>query len=388
MSSEPSRRRSVAVSARRSFGLNKIPVSLGERSYEIVIGHGILDKLGDAAKGLGLGRKVMIVTGSALWPSYGKVIHDSMTSSGFDVSVALINDEEESKSLQTVTSLYNNLIQNELDRSSGIVAVGGGVVGDVAGFAAATFMRGIRVIQVPTTLLAQVDSSIGGKTGVNHPRGKNLIGALHQPTLVWTDVSTLRTLTERELRSGLAEVVKYAIIADAELFHILETTVDAFSKASTDIVIEIVSRCCATKAKIVEKDEKEHGVRSILNYGHTVGHALEALTDYAYYTHGEAIAIGMSAAARISCAIGTTDQKMVENQERLIKMSRLPTLVDSSVAPREIVDRLSSDKKRLGGRVRWVLPKAIGEVFLTDQVPPNVALDVLSTMIVSRKGEH
>lgn len=368
--------------------MNKIPVSLGEHSYEIVIGHGTLGKLGDAVKRLELGSKEMIVTGATLWPNYGKVVHDSMDSSGFDVSVALINDEEESKSLQTVTSLCDSLIQNELDRSSGIVAVGGGVVGDVAGFAAATFMRGIRVIQVPTTLLAQVDSSIGGKTGVNHPRGKNLIGAFHQPTLVWTDVSTLRTLTERELRSGLAEVIKYAIIADAELFHILETTVDAFSKASTDAVIEIVSRCCTIKARIVEKDEKERGVRSILNYGHTIGHALEALTDYLYYTHGEAVAVGMTAAARISCTLGAADNKMVENQERLITMAGLPTLIECPIDPREIVDRLNSDKKRMAGRVRWVLPKAIGEVFLTDQVPLDVALDVLSAMIASRKEEH
>lgn len=205
---KPSPRQSVAESSRGSVLLNRISVSLGERSYEIMIGDRILGTLGDTAKRIGLGSKELIVTSAALWPSYGKVVHDSLASTGFDVSVAIMNDEEESKSLQTVNSVYDNLVENEFDRSSGIVAVGGGVIGDVAGFVAATFMRGIRFIQVPTTLLAQVDSSIGGKTGVNHPKGKNLVGAFHQPALVWTDVSTLRTLPAREIRSGLAEVVK------------------------------------------------------------------------------------------------------------------------------------------------------------------------------------
>lgn len=385
---KPSPRQSVAESSRGSVLLNRISVSLGERSYEIMIGDRILGTLGDTAKRIGLGSKELIVTSAALWPSYGKVVHDSLASTGFDVSVAIMNDEEESKSLQTVNSVYDNLVENEFDRSSGIVAVGGGVIGDVAGFVAATFMRGIRFIQVPTTLLAQVDSSIGGKTGVNHPKGKNLVGAFHQPALVWTDVSTLRTLPAREIRSGLAEVVKYAIIADPELFHILETTVSSFSKASTETLIDIVSRCCSIKARIVEEDEREHGVRSILNYGHTVGHALEALTNYAYYTHGEAVAIGMTGVARISCEVGATGQKMAENQERVLKMAALPTSIDCPTNPNEIVHQLNSDKKRLAGRVRWVLPKTIGEVFLTDQVPTDVVLDVLRRMIDSNKGEH
>lgn len=385
---KPSPRQSVAESSRGSVLLNRISVSLGERSYEIMIGDRILGTLGDTAKRIGLGSKELIVTSAALWPSYGKVVHDSLASAGFDVSVAIMNDEEESKSLQTVNSVYDNLVENEFDRSSGIVAVGGGVIGDVAGFVAATFMRGIRFIQVPTTLLAQVDSSIGGKTGVNHPKGKNLVGAFHQPALVWTDVSTLRTLPAREIRSGLAEVVKYAIIADPELFHILETTVSSFSKASTETLIDIVSRCCSIKARIVEEDEREHGVRSILNYGHTVGHALEALTNYAYYTHGEAVAIGMTGVARISCEVGATGQKMAENQERVLKMAALPTSIDCPTNPNEIVHQLNSDKKRLAGRVRWVLPKTIGEVFLTDQVPTDVVLDVLRRMIDSNKGEH
>ena len=367
--------------------MNKIPVSLGERSYEIVIGHGILSDLGNAISRLGLGPRQMIVTSETLWPLYGKTVHDSLASSGFDVSVAFVRDDEESKSLQTVTSIYDNLLESEFDRSSGIVAVGGGVVGDVAGFAAATFMRGIPFVQVPTTLLAQVDSSIGGKTGVNYPKAKNLVGAFHQPTAVWTDISTLVTLPERELRSGLAEVIKYAIIADQNLFTMLERILSSFSNASSDTLIEVVSRCCSIKARIVEQDERERGIRSILNYGHTVGHALEALTGYAYYTHGEAVAIGMVAAAKISREIHATHQDTVKMQESLVEAAGLPTRIERPIDPYDIVQQLSRDKKRLAGRVRWVLPRTVGEVLLTDEVPSDVVLGILKDMTTSREVE-
>jgi len=382
-----SQRLSDAESARRHLSLNKIPVSLGERSYEIVIGHGILSDLGNAISRLGLGPRQMIVTSETLWPLYGKTVHDSLASSGFDVSVAFVRDDEESKSLQTVTSIYDNLLESEFDRSSGIVAVGGGVVGDVAGFAAATFMRGIPFVQVPTTLLAQVDSSIGGKTGVNYPKAKNLVGAFHQPTAVWTDISTLVTLPERELRSGLAEVIKYAIIADQNLFTMLERILSSFSNASSDTLIEVVSRCCSIKARIVEQDERERGIRSILNYGHTVGHALEALTGYAYYTHGEAVAIGMVAAAKISREIHATHQDTVKMQESLVEAAGLPTRIERPIDPYDIVQQLSRDKKRLAGRVRWVLPRTVGEVFLTDEVPSDVVLGILKDMTTSREVE-
>ncbi len=375
---------SDAESARRRLRLKRIPVSLGERSYEIVIGHGILTDLGYAISRLGLGPKEMIVTSATLWPLYGKTAYDSLASSGFDVSVATIRDDEESKSLGTITLIYDKLLESEFDRNSGIVAVGGGVVGDVAGFAAATFMRGIRFVQVPTTLLAQVDSSIGGKTGVNHPKAKNLVGAFHQPTAVWTDVSTLLTLPERELRSGLAEVIKYAIIADRDLFALIEKTGSSFSEASSDTLVDVVSRCCSIKARIVEQDEREHGVRSILNYGHTVGHALEALTDYAYYTHGEAVGIGMIAAAKISCEINATDSDTVELQENLVEAAGLPTRIDRAIDPHDIVEQLNRDKKRVGGRVRWVLPRTIGEVFLTDEVTSDAVVRILKDMITSR----
>ncbi|HXZ98475.1 MAG TPA: 3-dehydroquinate synthase, partial [Candidatus Acidoferrum sp.] len=346
--------------------MKRVPVSLGERSYDVVIGHGILGELGDAVRELGLGPREMIVTGKRLWPLYGKPVQDSLASTGFDVCVAQMDDDEEAKSVETVISLYDKLVENEFDRNSGMVAVGGGVVGDVAGFTAATFMRGIRFVQVPTTLLAQVDSSIGGKTGVNLSGGKNLVGAFYQPTIVWTDISTLKTLPERELRSGLAEIIKYAVVADPALFGTLESKMRSFSEVSADTLIDIVSRCCTIKARIVEQDERDYGVRSILNYGHTAGHALETLTNYTQYTHGEAVGLGMIVAARISREIGATDQTTVDKQERLISAAGLPTRIDRLTDPQIIVRQLTRDKKRLAGHTRWVLLKTIGEVFLTN----------------------
>jgi len=358
-------------------------VSLGTRSYEIVIGDRIIAKLGDAVRDLELGSKQMIVTSQTVWPLYGRTVHDSLATSGFDVSVTLMRDDEEAKSFQTLTTIFDNLLDKDFERSSGIVAVGGGVIGDTAGFAAATFMRGIRFVQVPTTLLAQVDSSIGGKTAVNHPKAKNLVGAFHQPSLVWTDVTTLSTLPERELTSGLAEVIKYSVIADPELFRLLSENVRSFSNIPGYTLIEIISRCCSIKARIVEQDEREQGIRSTLNYGHTVGHALESLTSYAQYTHGEAIAIGMTAAARISLEIDATDRETVQLQENVTQVAGLPTRMLQTIDPVEIVQQLNKDKKRHAGRVRWVLPRKIGEVFLTEDVPSEVVLRVLQGMIAS-----
>jgi len=360
--------------------LRRIPVSLGPRSYEIVIGHEILAELGEALRELEFGSKQMIVTSGTVWNLYGKIVRDSLEASGFDVSVTLVSDDEEAKSFQTLATIFDRLLESEFERSSGIIALGGGVVGDVSGFAAATFMRGLRFVQVPTTLLAQVDSSIGGKTGVNHSKAKNVIGAFHQPSLVWADTSTLSTLSDREIRSGLAEIIKYSVIADPALFKLLSGSVSSFSNISRDSLIEIVSRCCSIKARIVEEDEKEQGVRSILNYGHSVGHALETLTDYADYTHGEAVAIGMMAAARISFEIGATDQDMVQSQEDIMKRAGLPTAITQPIDAIEIMRQLRKDKKRVDERIRWVLPRRLGEVFLTQEVPSEVVLKVLHDM--------
>jgi len=357
--------------------LSTIPVSLGSRSYNIVIGSDTLGRLGKALRELNLGPKQMIVSSETVWPLYGAPVQNSLKASGFDASVALLNDDEESKSVETFLKIFDTLLENEFDRNSGVVALGGGVVGDIAGFAAATFMRGIRFVQVPTTLLAQVDSSIGGKTGVNLPRAKNLMGAFHQPSLVWTDVRTLLTLPEREFRSGMAEIIKYSITADPTLLQLLSENVRSFSSISKDSLVEVISRCCSIKARIVAQDEDEKGVRSTLNYGHTIGHALESLTGYTRFTHGEAIAIGMIAAARVSLEIDLTDYAMVQSQENIIRSAGLPTTIPRSLNSAEIVEQLNTDKKRLGGRVRWVLPRKVGEVFLTENVPSEVVLKVI-----------
>jgi 3-dehydroquinate synthase len=334
---------------------------------------------------LKFGPKMMLITSHTVWPLYGENVQESLTKSGFKVAKCLLNDDEEAKSLQTVTGVIDGMLDNELDRSSTIVAVGGGVVGDIAGFAAAMYMRGIPYVQVPTTLLAQIDSSVGGKTGVNRPKAKNLVGAFHQPRLVWTDVSTLATLPERQLRSGIAEAIKYSFIADPSLSELLARNTGSPSEISSDVLVEIVSDCCSIKAGIVEKDEKEQGIRSILNYGHTVGHALETLTEYAAYTHGEAIAIGMIAAARISRAIGATGPETVEQHESVIRAFGLPDVLPPSISPASILNQISRDKKRMTGRARWVLPRRIGEVFVTNDVPADVVLGTLAGMASPRK---
>jgi len=365
--------------------LDRISVSLGDRSYEIVVGSGIIGALGEEMVRLKFGPKMMLITSHAVWPLYGKIVQESLTKRSFKVATCLLNDDEEAKSLQTVTAVIDDLLENGLDRSSAIVAVGGGVVGDIAGFAAATYMRGIPYVQVPTTLLAQIDSSVGGKTGVNRPKAKNLVGAFHQPKLVWTDVSTLATLPERELRSGMAEATKYSIIADPSLSELLTANAESLSKIPFDVLVEIVSRCCSIKAGIVEKDEKEHGIRSILNYGHTVGHALESLTDYTTYTHGEAIAIGMIAAARISRDIGATGPETVQQHESMIRAFGLPDVFPRSISPESILKEITGDKKRMAGRARWILPRKIGEVFVTSDVPTDVVLGTLVGMTAPRK---
>ncbi len=365
--------------------MDRIPVSLGDRSYEIVVGNGIIGTLGEEMVRLKFGPKLMLISSHTVWPLYGKIVQESLTKRGFKVATCLLNDDEEAKSLQTVTAVIDDLLENGLDRSSAIVAVGGGVVGDIAGFAAATYMRGIPYVQVPTTLLAQIDSSVGGKTGVNRPKAKNLVGAFHQPKLVWSDVSTLASLPEREFRSGIAEAIKYSIISDPSLSELLKANAESLSKIPSDVLVEIVSRCCSIKAGIVEKDEKERGIRSILNYGHTVGHALESLTDYTAYTHGEAIAIGMIAAARISRDIGATGPETVQQHESMIRAFGLPGVFPRSISPASILKQITGDKKRMAGRARWILPRKIGEVFITSDVPADVVLGTLVGMTAPGK---
>jgi 3-dehydroquinate synthase len=287
-----------------------ITVDLGTRSYPIHVGAGTLGTVGARLGELATGSRVAVLTNPTVGGLYGRPVGDSLRAAGFDATVIEIPDGEEHKNLGTLATIYDRLIEAQLDRSSTLVALGGGVVGDVGGFAAATFLRGIAVVQLPTTLVAQVDSSIGGKTAVNHPAGKNLIGMFHQPRMVLADVEVLRSLPRREFVSGLAEVIKYAIILDPELFAFLETSLPRVLEMDPEALTRVVAASCRLKAHVVSEDETESDYRSILNLGHTVGHAIESLTGYRQYLHGEAVAIGIEFATRLSAARGHCDPEL------------------------------------------------------------------------------
>jgi len=351
-------------------------VNLGARSYTVQIGPGLLDAVGPECAKLGLGRRAAVVTQRAV-AAHAARVTESLRGAGFEPAVLVVTEGEESKSLREAERLWDGFVAHGLDRASPVVAVGGGVVGDLAGFAGAAFMRGLPVVQVPTTLLAQVDASIGGKVAVNHPRGKNLIGAFHQPRLVLIDPETLRTLPEREYRSGLAEVVKTGAALDAGLFRSLERGLDALARRDAALLEAVVATCGAAKARIVERDEREEtGLRMVLNYGHTVGHALEALSGYRRWLHGEAVAIGMAAAGRLAVRLGWTDAGTAARQDALLEGVGLPTRF-TGIAPREIADALRLDKKARDGRVPFILMKSVGRAEVCHDVPMDTVADVL-----------
>ena len=267
---------------------------------------------------------------------------------------------------------------HQLDRGSTLIALGGGVVGDLGGFAAAVYMRGIAYVQIPTTLQAQVDASVGGKTAINHPKGKNLIGAFHQPKLVLIDVNTLETLPQRDIRSGLIEVIKMGVIRDEPLFEMVEDKLDTILNLDAGTLIEMIACACANKADIVAKDEKESGLRMVLNYGHTFGHALEALTHYRTYRHGEAVSIGMNCAARLAVNLGMFSEADFERQSTLLNRAKLPLTFPSDLSPEAICDTMYLDKKALGGKLRLILPTRIGEVVIRDDVPDTKIIQAIS----------
>jgi 3-dehydroquinate synthase len=351
-------------------------VHLGDRSYTVQIGPGLLDAAGPACARLRLGRRAAVVTQPAV-AAHADRVTESLRGAGFYPVVLVVKEGEESKSLREAERLWDGFLAHGLDRGSPVVAVGGGVVGDLAGFAGAAFMRGLPVVQVPTTLLAQVDASVGGKVAVNHPRGKNLIGAFHQPRLVLIDPEALRTLPEREYRSGLAEVVKTGAALDATLFRSLETGLDALRRRDAGLLEAVVATCCAAKARIVEEDEREEtGLRMVLNYGHTIGHALEALSGYRRWLHGEAVAIGMAAAGRLAVRLGWTDRDTAARTEALLEGVGLPIRF-SGVAPDAILDALRHDKKARDGRVPFVLMRSLGRAEVCHEVPMDTVLQVV-----------
>lgn len=359
-----------------------IPVELPQSNYDIKIATDGLQYLGPWISALGKRGKVLLVSNPDVFEHYGETALQSLTAAGFDVCQCILPAGEQYKTLRSIEKIHDVAFTNRLERSSTIVALGGGVIGDMAGFAAATWLRGIAVVQVPTSLLAMVDASMGGKTGVNHPQGKNLIGAFHQPSLVLIDPTVLTTLPEREFRAGMAEVIKYGIIWNEELFGQLEQAqrLDHMSHVGEALLHDILKHSCQAKADVVSQDEKEAGLRAILNYGHTIGHAVESLTGYKLINHGEAVGIGMVAAGEIATAMDLWPQTATERQLAIIEKTQLPTQLPPTINIDDILTSLRSDKKVKAGKVRFVLPKGIGEAFVTDQVTDDTIRTVLETM--------
>ncbi len=362
--------------------MSSITVQLPQKSYEIAIAPNNLDQLGPKMEPLNLGKKVLLVSNPEIFAHYGERAIASLEEAGFDVSHCILPAGEEYKTPETLHNIYDAALAHRLERSSTMVALGGGVVGDMTGFAAATWLRGLNVVQVPTSLLAMVDAAIGGKTGVNHPQGKNLIGDFHQPRLVLIDPEVLKTLPVREFRGGMAEVIKYGVIWDAELFAQMENSqgLDEINNLTPGLLEEILIRSCQSKADVVSKDEKESGLRAILNYGHTVGHAVESLTGYTVVTHGEAVGIGMVAASRLAVESGMWDEVSDRRQLGLIEKACLPTKFPSGLDIEDILVSLQTDKKVKAGKVRFVLPTGVGVVTVTDKVSADVLRGVLAGM--------
>jgi 3-dehydroquinate synthase len=355
-----------------------ITVKLKERSYGIQVAAGLVDEAGDLLRAAAgeRARRAIIVSNPTIDKLYGRRLERGLKRAGFETSRSLIGDGERFKTLGTAEKLYTYLIEQRVERSDVLVALGGGVVGDLTGFVAATYLRGVRFAQVPTTLLAQIDSSVGGKTGVNHPLGKNLIGAFHQPALVVIDPTTLASLPERELRAGLCEAIKYGVIRDRRLFERLSRELDRLKQLDVAELTHLISRSCQIKAEVVARDEREGGLRRILNFGHTVGHALEAVTHYRRFLHGEAVGHGMRAAARIAERL-----EMLTGDERrriddvVRRVGPLPSA--ETLAFNDIISAMAHDKKAEAGRMAFVLPTAIGRVVVRTDVPLRIIRSAL-----------
>jgi 3-dehydroquinate synthase len=359
--------------------VRRVHVSLGNRSYAIQIAPGLLQKLGSECARLKLGARCAIITDTNVGKHFAKPVYESLVKAGFEPMLVTVPAGEKSKRISVVEKCFDQLAAHRLERKSFIVALGGGVVGDLAGFVAATYLRGIDFVQVPTTLLAQVDSSVGGKTGVNLKAGKNLVGAFYQPKLVLCDLDTLKTLPEREFISGLAEVVKYGIIYDAKLFTQLERDLPKILKRDQKVLAAVIARCCEIKAEIVSQDETEGGLRAILNFGHTIGHAVENSSGYGKFLHGEAIAIGQVAAAKLSQKILGLPEHDVERIEKLFKRAGLPTQIKlNSVQCKKLFAAMKLDKKVSGGEIKFVLAEKIGKVVWGQKVPAELIEAVLA----------
>lgn len=359
-----------------------IPVPLPQSPYQVQIDPQGLAQLGAHLGPLNLGKKIMVVSNPEIYGHYGDLVMQSLRDQGYEVFCHLIPAGETQKTLASINDLYNGAFAANLERSSTLLALGGGVIGDMTGFGAATWLRGINFVQVPTSLLAMVDAAIGGKTGVNHPQGKNLIGAFYQPRLVFIDPTVLKTLPEREFRAGMAEVIKYGVIWDPSLFSALEEAVDlsTMEAIAPALLTQIIQRSCQAKVDVVCQDEKEAGLRAILNYGHTIGHGVESLTGYGSINHGEAVGIGMVAAAKIAHHLGlcpgssspSQDDSLPGRQHQLLLKTKLPTAIPRELRVEDLLASLLHDKKVKAGKVRFILPTAIGSVTISDAVTDEV----------------
>jgi 3-dehydroquinate synthase len=360
-----------------------VRVDLGSRGYDIRIGQGILAMVAEYLRACGIEGRAALLTHPRLDTLYGHSVTGSLRAAGYDIVAVTVPAAESSKSLRVAQRVYDALVEARLDRSSAILVLGGGVAGDLGGFVAATFLRGIRWVAIPTTLLAQVDASIGGKTAVNHPRAKNIIGVLHQPALVVADIETLRSLPRRELRSGMAEVIKTGVIGAPDLFKFLEENLRRILTRNPDALVHVVGQCAQYKAGVVAADEYESAGRIVLNYGHTIGHGIEAAAGYRGLTHGEAIAVGMSLEAAIAVRLGVCEGSLLERQSRLLERTGLPVRLGQlrrgrPPAAEAIVAAMTHDKKARVGRLRFVLPAGIGQTVIRDDVPSRLLEEVLA----------
>jgi len=354
----------------------EVNVNLDAHSYTIHITAGGISLVGELMRKLSLGNKILIVTDDNVCPLYANTLSGNLVAAGFKPTVLAVLPGESSKSLTTANIVFTEAIASGLDRKSAIIALGGGVVGDLAGFVAASYLRGVPFIQVPTTLLAQVDSSVGGKTAVNHELGKNLIGAFYQPRMVAIDPQVLDTLNDRELKAGLAEVVKYGAIADGDFFTYLQDNASALLARDPVVLTNVIGKCCQLKADIVAQDERESSLRMILNFGHTIGHAIEAEGGYSEYNHGEGVAIGMHAAALISQHVGLCEQSHVTALKKLLNRLDVP-LTAPGYHPEQLLSYLVRDKKVVNGKINWVLLSRIGHVEINHEVTETTIKSVL-----------
>ncbi len=353
------------------FNATEIPVTLKESKYNIVIGAEGLNNIDREIEKLGKtkGAKILVVTNDEIGKLYLEDFINRLKQFGFKISVVVIKSGEAQKTIKTIELIHNEAFKAKLERGSIMIALGGGVVGDMTGFAASTWLRGISVIQVPTTLLAMVDASIGGKTGVNHPGGKNLIGAFHQPKLVLIDPNTLKSLPSREFKAGMAEVIKYGVISDPKILDIIDSILLPGDQNSWEdsVLFEIIKRSVLTKARIVELDEKEGGIRATLNYGHTFGHVIETLSGYGTWLHGEAVAMGMNAIGGIALQRGCWSEQDFLRQKHLINKTQLPSKWPE-INTNKILEALDSDKKVKDGKIRFILPRCLGKVEIVNDI--------------------